>query len=143
MEVNDENMEEALNKIGEKILLNCNRFIVSLENPVVLYQLGKLIRDEIGSLDFTPGEVYLMKEALLLYLIEVAGELSQETEVAMVKVFKLLRNFIFLKNLDTEITDGQPTKLCTEKKRLLEHSWKTLKKHELIVIGPLFFKHLF
>ena len=141
--VTDSSLGVTLNQIGIEILQKCNRFIVSLENPRVLYQLGKLIRNEIGSLDFTPGEVCLVKEALLLYLTEVAGQLSFEVKGAVVKVFKLIRNFIFLKDLDTEIDDPHPTKLSLEKKRIVEQSWKVLKVHRFNEIGPIFFRHMF
>lgn len=61
-----------------------------------------------------------MKEALLQYLEEVTEGKDEAGVMALLKVFKLVRNFIFLKDLDKEVEDLQPTKLSLEKKRIIE-----------------------
>ena len=55
----------------------------------------------------------------------------------------MIRNFIFLKDFDTEYEDAHPTKLSLEKKRIVEQSWNMLKLNKFSTIGPIFYSNLF
>ena len=69
--------------------------MVTIENAHILYHLCTQEKSKVDGYGFTAGDYYMMKEALLMTLEEVMNtELSNQTKTAIVKICKLVRNFI-------------------------------------------------
>ena len=69
-------------------------------------------------------------------------ELSNKTKTAVVKICKLVRNFVTKKDIE-DCEEDQEAKLTIEKLRVLQQSWSNLKKVSLLKTGQLVYKHMF
>lgn len=133
---------EQYKQYGLEFVKIFGTMMASMDEPQVLLVVCKELREQALEYNFTPGMFYLMKEALLFVLEEYnKAEYGNPTKITVNKIFKIIRNLIVGFDPDTRLDSGK--RLNIEKKRIVEQSWRKLKRYPYEVAGPILYKHFF
>lgn len=96
--------DNRLNKLGFQIIAKTKSYVVSLDEPDLLYIQCKADREEVTAFGFTAYDYYVMKEALMLTLESIMKqELSGEQNWAITKTFKIVVNLIHGEDMDKRL----------------------------------------
>ena len=94
-------VEKTYANLWEKVLDAAKYLVASLDDVNILNHLCRQEKEKVKGFGFSGGDIYLMKEALIMTLEElIKKELSVQTKTAVAKVCKLIGNFVMNKDLD-------------------------------------------
>ena len=100
------------------------------------------MRKNHSNYTFIAEHFVLIREAILEILEEIHGsEYDNASKIAIVKVCNIIRNLYC--GYDPDDVPDNSTKICDFKKRVIQQSWKKLKRYPGEVSGPLVYKHMF
>lgn len=134
-------------KLGTKIFSTMKKMIAGLtkihEDPDILNGICNVLTDFHNTLGIDARHHWLFREAMIEKLEDSLGrELNNSEKWGWMKALKLFRNLMHQKDLD-EKEDPETKVLSTLYVRIVQQSWKKLKRYPIDISGPLVYKHTF